>query len=80
MKQYYSTKKAEPENTGPLKFIGSPAASWQAKQGRAGVLNPQDTPWFQPFIVVGCVAAFLLYFCVFREEKYVKNIQLLLIL
>lgn len=26
-------------------------------------------PWYQPYIVVGSVAAFLVYFCVLREEN-----------
>lgn len=26
-------------------------------------------PWYQPYVVIGSVTVFLLYFCVFREES-----------
>lgn len=69
--RFYS-KKLDPEvSSDPIKFIGSPAAAWQAKQGRAGAVDPSEIPWFQPYVVITSVAVFLLYFCVFREEKWV---------
>lgn len=31
---------------------------------------PEDeSPWFQPYVVIGSIAIFLLYFCVLREEN-----------
>ena len=35
--------------------------------------NPEEIPWFQPYIVVGSVAIFLIYFCILREENDVDE-------
>lgn len=28
-----------------------------------------DMPWYQPYSVIGSVAAFMIYFCILREES-----------
>lgn len=53
----------------PVKFFGSGAAAWQAKQGRTGTYNPETVPPIQMWSVLASVSIFLLYFCVFREEN-----------
>lgn len=53
----------------PIRYVGSPAAAWTSKEGRSGTIPKSDTPWFQPYAVVGSVAVFLIYFCVLREEN-----------
>ena len=51
----------------PIQFFGSGAASWRAKDTRSG--GADKTLWYQPYVVSGSVAIFLLYFCVLREEN-----------
>ena len=51
----------------PIQFFGSGAASWRAKDTRSG--GADKTLWYQPYVVSGSVAIFLLYFCVLREES-----------
>lgn len=69
----FSTPKKQielPEDNTPIKFIGTPAASMFARTSRHGPnVNLEDIPWFQPYVVVGSVAIFMLYFCYFREEN-----------
>ncbi|CAD7013054.1 unnamed protein product [Ceratitis capitata] len=61
-------KAATTEDTNePIKFFGSQAASWRARDSRSG--GSEDTLWFQPYVISGSLAMFLLYFCVFREEN-----------
>ncbi|CAO1429004.1 unnamed protein product [Diamesa tonsa] len=71
--RYFSTEKTSKAtrviNHEPIKFVGSAAASWNAKTGRAGNVDPHIVPWFQPYVVVGSVAIFLIYFCYLREEN-----------
>lgn len=35
--------------------------------------NLNAMPWYQPYVVLGSVTVFLLYFCVFREESDVDQ-------
>lgn len=69
----FSTVKesAAPERdiNAPLRYVGSKAAAWTSKEGRSGTIPKSDTPWFQPYAVVGSVAVFLIYFCILREEN-----------
>ncbi|XP_018791614.1 PREDICTED: uncharacterized protein LOC108970593 isoform X2 [Bactrocera latifrons] len=51
----------------PIKFFGSKAATWRARDTRSG--GSEDTLWFQPYVISGSLAVFLLYFCVLREEN-----------
>lgn len=51
----------------PMKYFGSRAALWKAKDTRSG--NADKMLWYQPYVVSGSLAIFLLYFCVFREEN-----------
>lgn len=67
---FATTKETTPEvNNEPLKFIGSDAHKFKAKQIRLGSLNPDEIPWFQTYSVCGSVAIFLIYFCILREEN-----------
>ncbi|KAL5288116.1 hypothetical protein ACFFRR_008771 [Megaselia abdita] len=51
----------------PIKFFGSKAASWKAKDTRSG--KAEEMLWFQPYVVSGSLAVFLIYFCFLREEN-----------
>jgi CCSMST1 family len=51
----------------PIKFFGSQASQWQARSNRTG--TPDGTLWYQPLVVVASVSAFLIYFCILREEN-----------
>jgi hypothetical protein len=53
----------------PIKFLGSAAQKHRAMETRYGSIDPEGMPWFQPLVVVGSVAVFLIYFCILREEN-----------
>lgn len=55
----------------PIKFFGSEAANWKAQQTRSG--QAQDRLWFQPYVVMGSVLVFMIYFCILREESDVDG-------
>jgi hypothetical protein len=52
----------------PIKYSASRASQWKAEYSREGIPD-SDMPWFQPYIVLGSVLTFLLYFTVLREEN-----------
>ncbi|VVC99163.1 unnamed protein product [Leptidea sinapis] len=54
------------DDSGPIKFSSSGAAK---RIPRSIFVKQKDMPWYQPYSVVGSVAAFLIYFCVLREES-----------
>ncbi|XP_017464257.1 PREDICTED: uncharacterized protein LOC108357695 [Rhagoletis zephyria] len=61
-------KSSPNENSNePIKFFGSQAANWRARDTRSG--GSEDTLWFQPYVISGSLAIFLLYFCILREEN-----------
>lgn len=65
--RFYCNKVEINENE-PIKFSTSAAAQRIVRPvTNRPPLNPM--PWYQPYIVVGSVTVFLLYFCVFREES-----------
>lgn len=55
----------------PMAFFGSVAASWRARDGHSG--GQEGALWYQPYVISGSLAVFLLYFCVFREENDVDQ-------
>lgn len=55
----------------PIAFFGSGAASWKAREGHSG--GQEGSLWYQPYVISGSLAVFLLYFCVFREESDVDH-------
>lgn len=58
----------------PIKYFGSQAATWRARDTRSG--GSEDMVWFQPYVISGSLAAFLLYFCILREENDIdKRLQ-----
>ena len=63
-----TVEKSEEElNDEPIKFFGSQAATWRAKDTRSG--GSDEHLWYQPYVISASLAIFLLYFCVFREES-----------
>lgn len=56
----------------PIKFFGSDAAKWTAQQTRSGRQN-EETLWYQPYVIMGSVLVFMIYFCVLREESDVDG-------
>lgn len=60
--------KLEVRENEPVKFTTSAAA-------KPGVIRPikrhdiDNTPWYQPYVVTGSIAVFLIYFCILREEN-----------
>ncbi|XP_065367894.1 uncharacterized protein LOC135960517 [Calliphora vicina] len=57
----------EEEDNEPIKFFGSRAASWRAKDTRSG--GSDEHLWYQPYVISASLGIFLLYFCVLREES-----------
>nr|XP_016993681.2 uncharacterized protein LOC108055022 [Drosophila takahashii] len=51
----------------PIKFFGSQAATWRAKDTRSG--GSEESLWYQPYVISASLGAFLLYFCALREES-----------
>ncbi|KAH8284609.1 hypothetical protein KR018_005458, partial [Drosophila ironensis] len=51
----------------PIKFFGSQAASWRAKDTRSG--GADEALWYQPYVISASLGIFLLYFCCLREES-----------
>ncbi|XP_017072769.1 uncharacterized protein LOC108109009 [Drosophila eugracilis] len=51
----------------PIKFFGSQAATWRAKDTRSG--GSDESLWYQPYVISASLAVFLLYFCALREES-----------
>lgn len=64
----YCKKIEVTDENAPIKFSTSPAA-------KPKIIIPfkrdarQSMPWYQPIVVVTSVAAFLIYFCILREES-----------
>lgn len=63
----FSNKPVEAAENEPIKFSTSPAA----RRVVAPVIKKvkSDMPWYQPYSVIGSVAAFMIYFCILREES-----------
>lgn len=72
-KSYSTAKPTETRSNEPIRYVGSPAASWEAKKGRSGTVDFEQIPWFQTYAVTGSVAIFLIYFCILREENDVDK-------
>jgi len=51
----------------PIKFFGSNAADWKARNTRSG--GAEESLWFQPYVISASLAVFLIYFCILREES-----------
>ncbi|XP_055917952.1 uncharacterized protein LOC129950141 [Eupeodes corollae] len=60
-------RKIDEINDEPIKFFGSGAASWRAKDTRSG--GADEALWYQQYVISGSVAIFLIYFCILREEN-----------
>ncbi|XP_035788076.1 uncharacterized protein LOC118464671 isoform X1 [Anopheles albimanus] len=60
-------RSTEESSQNPLKYFGSQASRWTARNSRSG--PKRDIPWFQPYVVNFSVAFFLIYFCLLREEN-----------
>ncbi|XP_073812609.1 uncharacterized protein [Musca autumnalis] len=54
-------------NNEPINYFGSDAATWRAKDTRSG--GSDEHLWYQPYVISGSLAIFLLYFCLLREES-----------
>lgn len=57
-----------PDLNKPLPFFGSPAEQYRAEESRRGYTN-RDWPEWQPYVISGSLAIFLIYFCILREEN-----------
>ncbi|XP_030388481.1 uncharacterized protein LOC115634735 [Scaptodrosophila lebanonensis] len=65
-------KAGEQQNTNdPIKFFGSQAATWRARDTRSG--GSDEALWYQPYVISFSLGIFLLYFCVLREESDVDQ-------
>lgn len=61
------TKDAVDPNV-PLEYLGSRAEQLKAKDARTGG-SRAEMPWYQPYVINGSCAIFLIYFCILREES-----------
>ncbi|CAG0899075.1 unnamed protein product [Darwinula stevensoni] len=54
----------------PVKFSSSKAAEWRVQQTYGNPLRLEDQPpSSQAYVVIASIAAFLIYFCILREEN-----------
>lgn len=69
--RYKSTKATEEEIDldKPIQFSTSRAATWKARDSYGSDESEDKMPWYQPYVISGCVVTFLMYFCVLREEN-----------
>lgn len=51
----------------PIKYSTSPAAKWKARVSRTGERVPRL--WYEPYVVLASLAAFMVYFMILREEN-----------
>ncbi|GAB6026877.1 hypothetical protein CHUAL_013522 [Chamberlinius hualienensis] len=63
--------KDEEEDLQPMKYTESKAAQWRASYslGREPSKKKEPPPPSQITVIMMCIAAFLIYFCVLREEN-----------
>lgn len=61
-----------PEQDEPIKYFGSGAANWTAKQSHH---SPQyvEGLWYQPYVISVSLAIFMIYFFILREENDVDE-------
>lgn len=55
------------ENDKPISYTKSPASRWQAKSSRMG--TDSERLWYEPYVTLGSIAVFMIYFCILREEN-----------
>ncbi|PSN34112.1 hypothetical protein C0J52_14197 [Blattella germanica] len=63
----HSGSEKSPET--PVQYSKSKAASWKAVDSRSGGQIDSNSPWYQPYVVSGSLAIFMIYFCIIREEN-----------
>lgn len=63
-----SNKASNEVEDAPIKYFGSQAASWSARQSHRNP-NYGDELWYQPLVISGSLAVFMIYFCILREEN-----------
>lgn len=54
----------------PIPYTKSLANQWQAKSSRIG-RQGESRLWYEPYVILGSIAVFLIYFCVLREENHI---------
>lgn len=64
---------AEEQNNEPIKYFGSQAATWSSRQSHYNPNLDGNEVWYQPFVIIGSLAIFLIYFCILREENDVDE-------
>ncbi|XP_043640952.1 uncharacterized protein LOC122611708 [Drosophila teissieri] len=65
--QEAASQKDDMVSNEPIKYFGSQAATWRAKDTRSG--GSDESLWYQPYVISVSLAVFLLYFCALREES-----------
>ncbi|KAG5899348.1 hypothetical protein JTB14_036837 [Gonioctena quinquepunctata] len=69
--KHFSTKGVPKEDTlndGPIKFSTSRARTYKASTTRTGQQYEQRL-WYEPYVIMASISAFLIYFCILREEN-----------
>lgn len=57
----------------PFEYIGSNAETYTSYASRTQYYT--DWPSYQPIVVVASLAAFLIYFCILREENDIDELM-----
>lgn len=66
-----SNDQDDSQDDAPIKYTGSPAYKWTAKSSRTGVTLARL--WYEPYVILGSLFVFLVYFCVLREENHIDK-------
>ncbi|XP_030754374.1 uncharacterized protein LOC115881130 [Sitophilus oryzae] len=68
-KNRFSTRNKTEQNTddSPVRYSSTPAFKYKAKVSRTGVEH--ERLWYEPYVCLVSIAAFLIYFCILREEN-----------
>lgn len=55
----------------PVKFSSTAARQWKAKSTRVGY--ERSRLWYEPYVILGSISIFLIYFGILREENDVDE-------
>lgn len=68
IKKLQKQPEGDPED-GPIKYTTSPAQYWRAKYSRQGKMDDDNILWYEPYVIMGSLSVFLIYFLILREEN-----------
>lgn len=65
--QISATQTEEEAHNNPVAYFGSNAAILKAAESHSG--GADKRLWYEPLVISGSIAIFMIYFCILREEN-----------